>query len=90
MSDPHLTHDGVNLVPHELQNLELGVIGAVHFGHGMGNALPQLRHTAALLSLSSPHSGHGLTSSAQLGQNLEPRGILAPHLSQMIPTFVVF
>ena len=88
MSDPQLTHDGVNFVPQELQNLEFGVMGAAHFGHGIGNGLPQLRHTAALLSLSSPHSGHGLTSSAQFGQNLEPRGILALHLSQMIPAFV--
>ena len=82
MSDPHLTHDGVNLVPHELQNFEFGATGAAHFGHGTGNALPQLRHIAALLSLSSPHSGHGLISSAQFGQNLEPREILVPHLSQ--------
>lgn len=84
MSDPHLTHDGVNLLPHELQNLEFAATGAAHLGHGTGNALPQLRHIAALLSLSSPHSGHGFTSSAQFGQNLEPRGILVPHLSQVI------
>ena len=88
MSDPHLTHDGVNLVPHELQNLEFGTTVAEHFGHGTGNALLQLLHIAALLSLSSPHSGHGLTSSAQFGQNLEPRGILVPHLSQVMPAFV--
>lgn len=88
MSDPHLTHDGVNLVPHELQNLEFGATDAAHFGHGTGNALPQLLHIAALLSLSSPHSGQGLISSAQFGQNFEPRGILVPHLSQVIPAFV--
>ena len=87
MSDPHLTHAGANLLPHELQNLEFGATSAAHFGHGTGNALPQLRHVDALLSLSSPHSGQGLISSAQFGQNLEPSGILVLHLSQVIPAF---
>jgi len=76
------------LLPHELQNLELEATDAAHFGHGTGNALSQFRHFAALLSLSSPHSGQGLISSAQFGQNLEPRGKTVLHLSQVNPAFV--
>jgi hypothetical protein len=84
-SDPHFAQDGIIFVPHELQNFESAATGVAHFGQGIGIVLPQLLHLAAFLSLSSPHSGHGFTSSAQLGQNFDPRGIFVPHLSHDMP-----